>query len=109
MKITDIEIKDDKRVTQNEEVFAQEIKKVEDEEIKEYNETLYTSDHPSYKKNVIQSRTRWESTSTIERNVDEIDKKREIYKATTSGSDRLEKKVDQLLTSKKISSTKKKK
>ena len=109
MEITNPEIIDEKPIEQNEEVFSEEIDEAEEEEIKEYSETIYTSDHPSHKKEVIQSRTRWESTSTIEKNIDDIDKKRGIYKATSSGSDRLEKKVDQILLSKGIKSSKKKK
>jgi len=92
----------------NEEVI-EEKNDFEDQEIKEYNQTLYTCDDPSYKKNEQERRIRWESPSTIEKNVDEIDKNREIYKKTTAGSDRLERKVDDLLRCKKISGSKKKK
>ena len=109
MDIANPEIIDEKSIEQNEEDFSEEISEVEEEEIKEYSETLYTSDHPSHKKKTIQSRARWESAITIEKNVDDIDKKREIYKTTTAGSDRLEKKVDQVLRSKGITSSKKKK
>ena len=108
MEISNPENKDETTIEQNSEDIFEESNEPE-EEIKEYSETLYTSEHPSHKKEVIQSRTRWESTSTIEKNVDDIDKKREIYKKTTAGSDRLEKKVDQVLRSKKIKSSQKKK
>ena len=88
MKINNPEIKDEKTIEQNAEEIFEESNEPE-EEIKEYSETLYTSDHPSNKKEAIKSRSRWESTSTIEKNVDDIDKKREIYKTTTACSDRL--------------------
>ena len=100
---------DEEPVEKNEDIFPDETEHIEIQEIKEYHETLYTYDHPSFKKNQMQSGKGWESTSTIEKNVDEIDKKRNIYKQTTSGSDRLEKKVDQLLRNKGITSSKKKK
>lgn len=109
MDTTNPVIKDEKPIEQNEEVIPEETSETEEQEIKEYNETLYTREHPSYKKNEIQSRRSWESTGTIEKNVDDIDKKRNIYKQTSSGSDRLEKKVDQLLRSKGITSSKRKK
>lgn len=107
MEISNPEIKDEKNMEENaEEIFKESNEPVE--EVKEYSETLYTSDHPSHNKKIIQSRTRWESTSTIEKNVDDIDKRRGIYKTTTAGSDRLEKKVDHLLRNKGIIKSKKK-
>ena len=99
---------DDEQIIDKQENTSEDVEDINLEEIKEYSESLYTSDDPNFKPEKKPRRNSWESTSTIEKSVDQIDKKRKIYKKTSAGSDKLEKKVDQLLRSKGITSSKKK-
>jgi len=93
-----------------EKIEESSIEKIEDEEIEktpitEYNETLYSSDHPSKKKQKTYKRNRWESTTTIEKNVDTIDKKKPISIKTSSDSGGIENKVDRLFAKKGVKVT----
>lgn len=108
-KEIDIPIIEEEPTKQKEEVFLETNEVTEEPPITEYHETLYSSDHPSKKGKETLRRKSWESTSTIERNVDMIDKKKTVYKQTSSGSNELEKKVDNLLSNKKIKTKDKKK
>lgn len=113
-KEIDIPIIEDKEpikqepVKQKEEVFLEASEVIEEPPITEYHETLYSSEHPSKKGKETWRRKSWESTSTIEKNVDTIDKKKTVYKQTSAGSNDLEKKVDKLLSSKGVKTTEKK-
>jgi len=110
-------VEDEETPKQNEEV-KEELKKeinietceeTEELPITEHHETLYSSDHPSKKDKETWKRRSWESTSTIEKNVDKIDKKKIVHKQMSAGSDRIEKKLDRLFSNKRIKTAKKKK
>jgi hypothetical protein len=116
-KEIDIPIVEDKETPKQNEEVKEELKKevnfetcdeTEELPIKEYHETLYSSDHPSKEGKETWKRKSWESTSTIEKNVDTIDKKKIVYKQTSAGSGGIEKKVDRLFSSKGIKTAKKK-
>ena len=96
-------------IKQKEEVFLETNEVTEEPPITEYHETLYSSDHPSKKGKEALRRKSWESTSTIEKNIDTIDKKKTGYKQTSAGSNDIERKVDNLLSIKGIKTTDKKK
>ena len=102
-------IEDEETTEQKEEIFSENCKETEETPITEYNETLYSSEHPSKKGKETWKRRGWESTGTIEKNVDTIDKKKTAYKQTSAGSNDTEKKVDRLLSNKRIKKTDKKK
>jgi len=68
--------------------------------ITEYHETLYSSDHPASKGREPYKRRSWESASSIEKNVDDIDKKKSASRHIYTGSSEIEHKVDRLLSSK---------
>ena len=102
-------IEDEETPKQNEEVNIETCEETEELPITEYHETLYSSDHPSKKGKETWKRKSWESTSTIEKNVDKIDKKKIVHKQMSAGSDRIEKKLDRLFSSKGIKTAKKKK
>lgn len=110
-------VEDEETPKQNDEV-KEELKKevnvetseeTEELPITEYHETLYSSEHTSKNGKETWKRRSWESTSTIEKNVDAIDKKKIVYKQTSAGSDGIEKRVDRLFSSKGIKTAKKKK
>jgi len=110
-------VEDEETPKQNDEV-KEELKKevnvetseeTEELPITEYHETLYSSEHTSKNGKETWKRRSWESTSTIEKNVDAIDKKKIVYKQTSAGSDGIERKVDRLFSSKGIKTAKKKK
>lgn len=110
-------VEDEETPKQNDEV-KEELKKevnvetseeTEELPITEYHETLYSSEHTSKNGKETWKRKSWESTSTIEKNVDAIDKKKIVYKQTSAGSDGIERKVDRLFSSKGIKTAKKKK
>ena len=101
-------IEDEEPIKQKEEVFFETSEVTEEPPITEYHETLYSSEHPSKKGKDTWRRRSWESTSTIEKNVDTIDKKKTVYKQTSAGSNDTERKVDNLLSSKGIKTTDKK-
>ena len=112
----DISIVEDKEIPKQngevkkeskEETGLERSEETEELPITEYHETLYSSDHPSKKGKETWKRKSWESTSTIEKNIDTIDKKKIVYKKTSAGSDGIEKKVDRLFSSKGIKTTKK--
>ena len=93
-------VEEEETPKQNEEV-KEELKKevnvetceeTEELPITEYHETLYSSEHTSKNGKETWKRRSWESTSTIEKNVDAI-----------------ERKVDRLFSSKGIKTAKKKK
>lgn len=102
-------IEDEETPKQNEEVNIETCEETEELPITEYHETLYSSDHPSKKDKETWKRRSWESTSTIEKNVDTINKKKIGYKQKSAGSNDIEKKVDRLFSSKGIKTAKKKK
>ena len=102
-------IEDEEPIKQKEEVFFETSEVTEEPPITEYHETLYSSEHPSKKGKDTWRRRSWESTSTIEKNVDTIDKKKTVYKQTSAGSNDIEGKVDRLLSNKGIKTTDKKK
>jgi len=110
-------IEDEETPKQNEEVKEESMKEAnietsdETEElpITEYHETLYSIDHPSKKHKETLKRKSWENTSTIEKKVDAIGKKKIVFKQKSAGSDGIEKKVDRLFSSKGIRKAKKKK
>jgi len=109
-KEIDIPIIEDEEITEKkEELFFETNESTEETPITEYHETLYSSEHPSKKGKETLRRKSWESTSTIEKNVDTIDKKKTAYKQTSAGSNDIERKVDRLLSSKGIKTTTKKK
>ena len=117
-KEIDVPIVEDKETPKQNDEVKEELKKevnvetseeTEELPITEYHETLYSSDHPSKKGKETWKRKSWESTSTIEKNVDAIDKKKIVYKQTSAGSDGIERKVDRLFSSKGIKTAKKKK
>jgi len=91
------------------EVNVETSEETEELPITEYHETLYSSEHTSKNGKETWKRRSWESTSTIEKNVDAIDKKKIVYKQTSAGSDGIERKVDRLFSSKGIKTAKKKK
>ncbi len=108
-------VEDEETPKQNDEV-KEELKKevnvetseeTEELPITEYHETLYSSEHTSKNGKETWKRRSWESTSTIEKNVDAIDKKKTVYKQTSAGSDGIERKVDRLFSSKGIKTAKK--
>lgn len=110
-------VEDEETPKQNDEV-KEELKKevnvetseeTEELPITEYHETLYSSEHTSKNGKETWKRRSWESASTIEKNVDAIDKKKIVYKQTSAGSDGIERKVDRLFSSKGIKTAKKKK
>jgi len=96
-------------IKQKEEVFLETNEVTEEPPNTEYHETLYSNEHPSKKGKVTLRRKSWESTSTIEKNIDTIDKKKTGYKQTSAGSNGIERKVDNLLSRKGIKTTDKKK
>ena len=70
---------------------------------------MYSIDHPSKNGKETWKQKSWESTSTIEKNVDTINKKKIGYKQKSAGPNDIEKKVDRLFSSKGIKTAKKKK
>lgn len=109
-KEIDIPIIEDKEITKQEEKVSFETsEETEEPPITEYHETLYSREHPSKKGKETWKRRSWESTGTIEKNVDTIDKKKTVYKQTSSGSEDIDRKVDKLLSSRGIKTTEKKK
>jgi len=102
-------IEDEEPIKQKEEVFFESSEVTEEPPITEYHETLYSSEHPSKKGKETWRRKSWERTSTIEKNVDTINKKKTVYKQTSAGSNDIERKVDNLLSSKGVKTTDKKK
>ena len=102
-------IEDEETTKQEEKVSSETSEETEEPPITEYHETLYSREHPSKKGKETWRRRSWESTSTVEKNVDTIDKKKTVYKQTSAGSNDIERKVDNLLSSKGIKTTDKKK
>jgi hypothetical protein len=102
-------IKDEETTKQKEEVFFETSEVTEEPPITEYHETLYSSEHPSKKGKETLRRKNWDSMNTIEKNVDTIDKKKTAYKQTSTGSNDIERNVDNLLSSKGVKTTDKKK
>ena len=109
-KELDIPIIEDKETTKQEEKVSFETsEETEESPITEYHETLYSREHPSKKGKETWRRRSWESISTIEKNVDTIDKKKTVYKQTSSDSEGIDRKVNKLLSSRGIKTTEKKK
>ena len=77
----------------------------EDEEITEYHETLYSRDH--LKHQTSYTKKRWESTSTIESNVDTLGKQHTASSAQARYDAAIDAKVDTLLKKKGKSTPKK--
>ena len=101
-------IEDEETTKQEEKVSFETSEETEEPPITEYHETLYSSEHPSKKGKETWKRRSWESTSTIEKNVNTIDKKKTVYKQTSSGSEDIDRKVDRLLSRKGIKTTEEK-
>ena len=116
-KEIDIPIQESEEVVKPEEVvedkeasreFAEEVvEKPEEKPVTEHHETLYSEGHapkksePSKPSEEPWKRSSWESPSAIEKNVDDIDKKK-IEKRRISESGDIEEKVDKLLAKKKL-------
>ena len=101
-------IEDEETTKQEEKVSFETSEETEEPPITEYHETLYSSEHPSKKGKETWKRRSWESTSTIEKNVNTIDKKKTVYKQTSSDSEDIDRKVDRLLSRKGIKTTEEK-
>lgn len=87
---------------ENSEFPNQTEQKKEPTPIKTYKETLYSSDHPIKKKTQIHQRQRWENAETIGKNIDSIDSEKKHSSSYSNQSNRIEDKIDCLLSRKGV-------
>jgi len=108
-KEIEIMVQENKEVLQPEpETIDETSEETEELPVTEYHETLYSNGHAP-KKSTTPPQTdekpwkqkSWESAHTIEKNVDDIGKKKIDYTEKTSESQDVDKKVDRLLSKKK--------